>query len=191
MSVLAEEHNTFTKEVNESRAKLGKIAFDKETQNEKVKKLEERAKAYSELMIEENRIFAKAANFKLTETFMEGAPQSVLQTYIFLVQDESISTSQYVTIISSFVILSYGAVGIYLSQPTKVIHLSSKTFVRSTCFCSKTSLTTGCVGGTWVNPPPCKMDTFFLRSLALSVPICRNFQSNGAKWRSLKLWLLQ
>ena len=59
MSVLAEEHKTFTKEVNESRAKLGKIAFDKGTQNEKVKKLEQRAKAYSELMNEENRIFAK------------------------------------------------------------------------------------------------------------------------------------
>ena len=122
MSVLAEEHKTFTKEVNESRAKLGKIAFDKETQNEKVKKLEQRAKAYSELMIEENRISAEAANSKLTETFMEGAPQSVLQTYIFLVQDESISTTQYITIISSFVIFSYGAVGIYLSQPTKVIY---------------------------------------------------------------------
>ena len=56
---------------------------------------------------------------------------------------------------------------------------------------SKTTLITGCVCGKWVDPPFCKMDTFFLRSLALSVPICRNFQSNGAKWRSLKLWLLQ
>ena len=36
---------------------------------------------------------------------------------------------------------------------------------------SKTSLNTGCVGGTWVNPPSCKMNTFFLRSLALSMPI--------------------
>ena len=68
----------------------------------------------------------KAANFKLTETFMEGAPQSVLQTYIFLVQDESISTTQYITIISSFVIYSYGAVGIYLSQPTKVMYIPKK-----------------------------------------------------------------
>ena len=121
MSVLAEEHKTFTKEVNESRAKLGKCAFDKKTQNEKVKELEERAKAYNELMVEQNRIFAEAANFKLIETFMESAPQSVLQTYIFLVQDESISTTQYMTIISSFVIFSYGAVGIYLTLPTKVI----------------------------------------------------------------------
>ena len=33
----------------------------------------------------------------------------------------------------------------------------------------------------------CKMDRFFLRSLALSIPIYRNFQSNGVKWRSIKL----
>ena len=54
---------------------------------------------------------------------------------------------------------------------------------------NKTGLIAGCVGGSWANPPFCKMNTFFLRSLALSVPICGNFQSNGAKWRSLKLWL--
>ena len=56
---------------------------------------------------------------------------------------------------------------------------------------SKTTLISGCVCGKWVDPPFCKINTFFLMSLALCVPICRNFQSNGAKWRSLKLWLLQ
>ena len=52
---------------------------------------------------------------------------------------------------------------------------------------SKTTLITSCVVGTGVNPPYCKMDRFFLRSLALSIPIYRNFQSNGVKWRSIKL----
>ena len=56
---------------------------------------------------------------------------------------------------------------------------------------SKTTLITDCLCGKWVDHPFCKMNTFFLMSLALSVPICRNFQSNGARWRSLKLWLLQ
>ena len=32
-----------------------------------------------------------------------------------------------------------------------------------------------------------KMDSFFLRSLALSVPIYRNFQSNEANFRRLKV----
>ena len=52
---------------------------------------------------------------------------------------------------------------------------------------SKTTLITSCVVWTGVNPPYCKMDRFFLRSLALSIPIYRNFQSNGVKWRSIKL----
>ena len=44
---------------------------------------------------------------------------------------------------------------------------------------SKTTLISGSVDGTGVDPPYYKMGTFFLRSLALSVPIYRNFQSNG------------
>ena len=51
---------------------------------------------------------------------------------------------------------------------------------------SKTILTIGSVGGPGVDPAPKKMNTFFLRSLALSVPIYRHFQSNGANWRSSK-----
>ena len=47
---------------------------------------------------------------------------------------------------------------------------------------NKTTLITSSVDGTGVNPPSCKMSTFFLRSLALSVPIYRNLQSNGGKW---------
>ena len=45
-------------------------------------------------------------------------------------------------------------------------------------FRSKTTLITGGVYGTWVNPPFCKITTFFHRSLALSMPIHRNFQLN-------------
>ena len=39
------------------------------------------------------------------------------------------------------------------------------------------------MAGTRVDPPFYKTGTFFLGSLALSLPIYRNFQSNGAKWR--------
>ena len=55
-------------------------------------------------------------------------------------------------------------------------------------FWSKTTLITSGVSGTWVNPPFCKITMFFHRSLALSMPIYRNFQSNGANWRSIKCW---
>ena len=56
-------------------------------------------------------------------------------------------------------------------------------------FWSKTTLNSGCVSGTWLDPTSCKMGLFFLRSLALplSVPIYRHFQSNGANWQSFKL----
>ena len=54
---------------------------------------------------------------------------------------------------------------------------------------SKTTLIASSFSGAGVNPPLCKMVTFFLRSLGLSMPIYRNFQSNGGKWRSDKLWL--
>ena len=43
-----------------------------------------------------------------------------------------------------------------------------------------------CAGQGGVDPPPRKMNTFFIRSLALSVPIFRHLQSNGANWRSSK-----
>ena len=52
---------------------------------------------------------------------------------------------------------------------------------------SKTTQTTGCVGGTWEDPPTCKMGTFFLMSLTLTEPGLNNFQLNGGKWPSLKL----
>ena len=51
---------------------------------------------------------------------------------------------------------------------------------------SKTTLIASSVSGAGVNPPPRKMNTFFHRSLALSVPIYGNFQSNGTNWRSIK-----
>ena len=54
------------------------------------------------------------------------------------------------------------------------------------CFWSKTTLIPSSVSGAGVNPPFSKVSTFFLRSLALSVPIRRNFQSNGVKWQSFK-----
>ena len=44
------------------------------------------------------------------------------------------------------------------------------------------------MSGTWVNLPLCNLHRFFLRSLARSVPIRRNFQSNRVKWRGIKLW---
>ena len=45
---------------------------------------------------------------------------------------------------------------------------------------SKITLITSSVGGAGEDPPSCKTNIFFLRSLALSVPIYRNFQEGGS-----------
>ena len=52
---------------------------------------------------------------------------------------------------------------------------------------SKTTLIASSEVGAELDPLPCKTDKVFLRSLTLSVPIKRNFQSNGGKWTRLKL----
>ena len=62
-----------------------------------------------------------------------------------------------------------------------IIQLGKKRYLRG-----KTILTAGSVGRPGVGPSPRKINTFFLRSLALSVPIYWHFQSNGANWRSSK-----
>ena len=46
---------------------------------------------------------------------------------------------------------------------------------------SKTTLNIGGMGGARVDPPICKMETFFLMSLTLTEPSLNNFQLNGAK----------
>ena len=66
--------------------------------------------------------------------------------------------------------------------------VKDKNLCTIACFWSKTTLIASSVSGAGVNPPFSKMSTFFLRSLALSVPIRRNFQSNEVKWKSLKPW---
>ena len=77
---------------------------------------------------------------------------------------------------------------VYLSSMAYAYTVGEKKDWTKRDFRSKTTLITGSVYGTWVNPPFCKIATFFHRSLALSMPIWRNFQSNGVKWRSIKLW---
>ena len=76
---------------------------------------------------------------------------------------------------------------VYSSLVLTNIQLGKKDWTKRD-FRSKTTLIRGGVCGTWVNPPFRKMATFIQRSLALRMSIYRNFQSNGVKWRSRKLW---
>ena len=68
------------------------------------------------------------------------------------------------------------------------LQLGNKRIWQTAVLRSKTTPTSGSVDGPGVDPPPQKINTFFLRSLARSMPIYRHFQSNGVKWRDIKLW---
>ena len=59
-------------------------------------------------------------------------------------------------------------------------------FSQEVCMLRCELLISSGVGKAGVDTLPRKMDTFFLRSLTLSLSIYRNFQSNGANWRSIK-----
>ena len=66
--------------------------------------------------------------------------------------------------------------GIYFAKSERLLYtVGEKKDSTKRYLWSKTILTTGSVGGPGVDPPHRKMNTFFRRSLALSVPIYRHF----------------
>ena len=115
---LVQEHKLFTKKVlsqttssNKKHEKIGNV-----------KELETRASKYYDSTMYIQYIIGKASNFKLSETFLEGGPQSVLQLYIVIKeQQEEVTNLQIFTICTSFLGFAFGAMCTYLTQPTKVI----------------------------------------------------------------------
>ena len=66
-------------------------------------------------------IMALYKESKILETFLEGAPQSVLQLYIILqLGSDNVTVLQWFSIATSFLAFSYGTAGIYMEYPTKV-----------------------------------------------------------------------
>ena len=67
----------------------------------------------------EQRVLGDHYKSKIYETFLEGAPQSMLQLYIVL-ETGIITGLQWATLLSSFFSFTYSATGIFLEYPTKV-----------------------------------------------------------------------
>ena len=65
------------------------------------------------------RVLGDHYKSKIYETFLEGAPQSMLQLYIVL-ETGNITELQWATLLSSFFSFTYSATGIFLEYPTKV-----------------------------------------------------------------------
>ena len=95
-----------------------------ETMEQTNKDLNNTAKKFYEIKLKQKEVYGYAKNLKSFEAVFEAAPQSVLQLYIFFVRDganENINLKLIIaTIISSFLVSTYGSSGIFLSLPTKV-----------------------------------------------------------------------
>ena len=119
IETISSKHKKFTDDVLEEQKKQGMQVMDKEKINEFVKELKDRAQENSDAMTTESNILLEAKTMKLFETFLETAPQTVLQLYIVMQQAEEVSYTQYSTLIKGFLFFVFGAMKNYLG-PTKV-----------------------------------------------------------------------
>ena len=93
-------------------------------------------KEYKEAKDYQNHIRGEFHDFKIMESFLEGAPQSILQITIIL-QEETLKQVGWDTWFSiglSFFTFSLGAAGIYSERPTKVQNLFFKSILQSISF---------------------------------------------------------
>ena len=119
IDTISDDHTKFTKDVLKEQEEKGKNVMDKEKINDFDNELNERAKKNSDALTALNDIIAEAKTMKLFETFLEAAPQTVLQLYIIMVQNKEMSNIQIVTLVKSFLLFLYGTMKNYLG-PTKV-----------------------------------------------------------------------
>ena len=90
---------------------------------------------YKEAKDYQNRIRGEFHDFKIMESFLEGAPQSILQLTIILQEQtlKQVEISTWISIGMSFFTFSLGAAGIYTECPTKV-QLKIKNISKSKIF---------------------------------------------------------
>ena len=119
IDTISDEHKTFTEVVLDKQKKHGKSVLEKEKIDQFVNELNKSAKKNSNAQTALNNIIAEAKTMKLFETFLEVAPQTVLQLYIVMLQTEEMSTIQIATLVKGFSLFLYGATKNYLG-PTKV-----------------------------------------------------------------------
>ena len=108
-----------SREINEEFQREGQ-KFSKETKIQKLKEIRYYAKKAHDAKTYQNQVKADFYDLKIYETYLEGAPQSVLQLYIIL-HTCSIEPFQWGTLITSFMAFSYASAEIYLTYPTKVL----------------------------------------------------------------------
>ena len=84
--------------------------------------IKEILKNYKEAKEYQDKVRGEFHDFKIMESFLEGAPQSILQLTIILQEQtlKQVEISTWISIGMSFFTFSLGAAGIYTECPTKV-----------------------------------------------------------------------
>lgn len=115
----AKNHEEFTNEVIDEQNKHNTTALEKNTIDQYVKTLSKRANQHLEAMDHRDEILEEAKGIEQYETFLETAPQTILQLYIVFQQPGEISSTQWITLVKCFSFFLLGAMSNILG-PTKV-----------------------------------------------------------------------
>ena len=115
----AKNHEEFTNEVIDEQNKHNTTALEKNTIDQYVKTLSKRANQHLEAMDHRDEILEEAEGIEQYETFLETAPQTILQLYIVFQQPGKISSTQWTTLVKCFSFFLLGAMSNILG-PTKV-----------------------------------------------------------------------
>ena len=117
----AKEHEKFTDQVLDEQTDRGKDALGEDIIEKHVQTLNKRADENYEAIEHRDQILDEAKTIAQFETFLETAPQTILQLYIFFQIDDvdEITLLQWITLIKSFSFFLMGAMTNYLG-PTKV-----------------------------------------------------------------------
>ena len=115
----AKNHEEFTNEVIDEQNKHNTTALEKNTIDQYVKTLSKRANQHLEAMDHRDEILEEAEGIEQYETFLETAPQTILQLYIVFQQPGKITSTQWTTLVKCFCFFLMGAMSNILG-PTKV-----------------------------------------------------------------------
>ena len=115
----AKNHEEFTNEVIDEQNKHNTTALEKNTIDQYVKTLSKRANQHLEAMDHRDEILEEAEGIEQYETFLETAPQTILQLYIVFQQPGEITSTQWTTLVKCFSFFLLGAMSNILG-PTKV-----------------------------------------------------------------------
>ena len=120
---LKAEHEDFTKDVLDDFDHWASQGLNEERRKTCKDELETKAKKYHDATRFYKYLESKVTEFNRYETFLEGAPQSVLQFYVLLQYAQCEIQTRWMlptSMVISYLCFAYSAADTFLSYPTKV-----------------------------------------------------------------------